>query len=180
MSRGRHLRKGTWEPWAAIGAVIALVAVMLVFKARQQSSRVAVGQGLSAPTATVAEASVPDPPLSTVTSLPPASASSAEEQLDRLLAEGQPVLAFFHSMTCKPCIQMDGIVKEIYPDFRERVGLVDVNVYDKGNQNLLRRANLRVIPTLIFIDRSGEALGYTGVMPANALREQLQTLAGGH
>ena len=178
MSRRQLARKRTWEPWAAIGAVIALIAVMLVFKAWQQRSRVVEGQGLSAPTATVGGTPVSDPPLSAATPLPPAS-SSPEEQLDRLLAEGQPVLAFFHSTTCKPCIQMDEIVKEVYPGYQETVGMVDVNVYDKSNQNLLRRANLRVIPTLIFIDRSGEAKGYTGVMPADALHEQLQALAGG-
>ena len=74
---------------------------------------------------------------------------------------------------------MTRIVEQVHPDFKDRVYLVDVNVYDKGNQNLLRRANLRVIPTLIFIDRNGEAKGYTGVMPADALREQLEALVGG-
>ena len=95
-----------------------------------------------------------------------------------MLADGQPVLAFFHSMTCKSCIQMDGTVKEIYPDFRESVALIDVNVYDQGNQNLLRRANIRVIPTLILIDRYGEAQRYTGVMSADDLRAQLDALTG--
>ena len=179
MSRKRLPRKGTWEPWAAIGVVLVLVSVVLVFKARQQSSRVGEVQGLAAPTATVAGTPVSDPPLSAATPLPPASTSSPEEQLDRLLAEERPVLAFFHSMTCVPCIQMDGIVKEVYPDFQDKVGLVDINVYDKSNQNLLQRANLRVIPTLIFIDSNGEAKGYTGVMPADDLRAQLQVLAGG-
>jgi thiol:disulfide interchange protein len=179
MSRRRLARKGTWEPWAAIGVVLLLVIVVLLLKARQQGSRVAEVQGLATPVETVAGTPASGAPLAAVTPLPPASTSSPEEQLDRLLADGQPVLAFFHSMTCVPCIQMDGIVKEVYPDFQERVSLVDVNVYDKANQNLLRRANLRVIPTLIFIDRNGEARGYTGVMPADALRAQLITLAGG-
>jgi thiol:disulfide interchange protein len=179
MSQGRHVRKGTWEPWAAIGVVLVLVVVVLLLKARQQSSRVAEVQGLTVPTATVVGTAAADPSLSATTPLRPTSASTPEEQLDRLLAEGQPVLAFFHSLTCVPCLQMDGIVKEVYPDFQDKVGLVDINVYDKSNQNLLQRANLRVIPTLIFIDRTGAAKGYTGVMPADDLRAQLQALAGG-
>lgn len=179
MSRKRSPRQGTWQPWAAIGVVLALVIVVLLLKGRQQDSRAAGNQTLTVPTVSAVGTTAADPSLSARASLAQGSTSTPEEYLDRLLAEGQPILAFFHSTTCAPCIQMDGIVKEVYPEFQDRVGLVDVNVYDKGNQNLLRRANLRVIPTLIFIDRSGTAKGYTGVMPADELHAQLQALAGG-
>lgn len=179
MSRRRSRRKGTWGQWAAIGAVIALVTVVILLKARQQGSRASGEQAPALSTAAVVGTTASGPPLAVATPLAAGTISSPEAQLDRLLAEGQPVLAFFHSMTCTPCIQMDEIVKEVYPEYRDRVGLVDVNVYDKGNQNLLRRANLRVIPTLIFIGRNGEGRGYTGVMPADALREQLEALAEG-
>ena len=178
MSRRRLERKGTRAQWAAIGAVIALVAVVILLKAWQQGSRAAGEQAPALSTAAVVGTMASGPPLAAATPLV-GTASSPEAQLDLLLAEGQPVLAFFHSMTCTPCIQMDEIVKEVYPEYQDRVGLVDVNVYDKGNQNLLRRANLRVIPTLIFIGRNGEGKGYTGVMPADALREQLEALAEG-
>jgi thiol:disulfide interchange protein len=191
MSRKRSRRKGMRAQWSAIGAVIALVAVVILLKAWRQGSR-AAGPALSAlapsaangeqapalSTAAVVGTTASGPSLAAATPLV-RTASSPEAQLDRLLAEGQPVLAFFHSMTCTPCIQMDEIVKEVYPEYQDKVGLVDVNVYDKGNQNLLRRANLRVIPTLILIGRNGEARGYTGVMPADALREQLEALAEG-
>jgi thiol-disulfide isomerase/thioredoxin len=106
------------------------------------------------------------------------AALSPEEQVDRLLAARQPIFAFFHSNTCKQCIDMTEIVDQVYPAFEGRVHLVDVNVYERRNQNLLRRARLQVIPTLIFIDRSGEGQGYTGVMPADGLRRQLEALAG--
>lgn len=106
------------------------------------------------------------------------AALSPEEQLDRLLAAGQPIFAFFHSTTCKQCVEMTKIVDQVYPAFEGRVYLVDVNVYEKRNQNLLRRARLQVIPTLIFIDRSGAGRGYAGVMPADGLRSQLEALAG--
>ena len=122
---------------------------------------------------------LPDDPAVTGLAAADLAALSPEAQVDRLLAAKQPVFAFFHSNTCQQCIDMTRIVDQVYPDFKDRVYLVDVNVYDKGNQNLLRRARLQVIPTLIFIDRSGEGQGYTGVIPAEALREQLEALAGG-
>ena len=74
---------------------------------------------------------------------------------------------------------MTEIVEQVYPDFAEQVALVDVNVYDDANQSLLQRAGIRVIPTLIFIDRTGAGQGYTGVMPAEELQEALTTLAAG-
>jgi len=200
----KHARKTQLivQPAILIGVVLT-VAVILVLKAQQSSSDAAArllptttGSGTAAAQVsppTRATASSPDvtssPAITSspdVTSSPAAaptmidlSAQSPEAQVDWLLAEKQPIFAFFHSNTCQQCIDMTKIVEQVYPDFNGRVYLVDVNVYDQRNQNLLRRANLRVIPTLIFIDRSGEAWGYTGVMPADALREQLQTLAGG-
>jgi thiol-disulfide isomerase/thioredoxin len=140
---------------------------------------------IPAPTSTPAPAQQdpptvpPDDPDAAGLAAADLAALSPEAQVDALLAAKQPIFAFFHSNTCKQCIDMTAIVEQVYPDFDGQVYLVDVNVYDKANQNLLRRANLRVIPTLIFVDRSGETWGYTGVMPATDLREQLQTLAGG-
>ena len=200
----RHARKPkpTLQPAILIGVVL-VVAVVLILKVQRSSTDTSepplpttTGSGtaaahVSSPTraatatpATSAPIGIPDP----VQPDPPTAAGldaaklatlSPEAQVDWLLAEEQPIFAFFHSNTCQKCIDMTRIVEQVHPDFKDRVYLVDVNVYDKGNQNLLRRANLRVIPTLIFIDRNGEAKGYTGVMPADALREQLEALVGG-
>jgi len=188
--------KRTLQPAILIGVAL-VVGVILVVKARQSSTEAAVqvlpttsGSGTAAvqvspPTRAAAQAA--STPASgaaqpdATTAAPPMDLAglSPEAQIDRLVAAKQPVFAFFHSTTCKQCVDMTAIVEQVYPDFNGHVYLVDVNVYDRGNQNLLRRANLRVIPTLVFIDRGGEAWGYTGVMPAADLRKQLQTLAGG-
>ena len=101
-----------------------------------------------------------------------------ETQLDRLLQAGEPIVLFFHSNTCAQCIKMTGIVEQVYPDFSDSVALVDVNVYDDRNKGLLERANIRAIPTLIFINGEGEGEGYVGVMEPDALRQQLATLGG--
>ena len=104
-------------------------------------------------------------------------AGSPEAQLDTLLTERQPVLAFFHSDTCYQCVQMTGIVGQVYPEFADSVALVDVNVYDERNGNLLRRAGIRVIPTMIFFDRQGRGQVAMGVMQPDQLRQQLQRIS---
>ncbi len=44
------------------------------------------------------------------------------------------------------------------------------------NENLLRRAGISSIPTLVFIDRNGEGQVSIGVIEAEVLRQQLTAL----
>lgn len=100
-------------------------------------------------------------------------------QLDQHLDAGKPVFVFFHSNNCQSCLDMIAVVNQVYPDFEKEVALVDVDVYDPANQTLLQQAQIRSIPTQVFITFSGEGSGIIGVMTPDALREQLETLAAG-
>lgn len=106
-------------------------------------------------------------------------AISAEAQLDEYLADGKPTFVFFHSNNCQSCLDMIAVVEQVYPEFKDQVALVDVNVYDSANQNLLQRAKINTIPTQVFIDASGQGMVTLGVMTVENLRQQLQALAGG-
>lgn len=103
---------------------------------------------------------------------------SLEARFDRYIKEGRPTLAFFHSTNCHSCIVMMDIVAQVYPEFKDSVALVDVDVYDSQNENLLRRAGINSIPTLVFIDRKGQRKVSIGVIDAAQLRRQLQILDG--
>jgi len=102
-----------------------------------------------------------------------------ETQLDWYLANHQPVFVFFHSTTCQTCIDMMGVVDQIYPEFKDQVGLVDVNVYQTWNENLLSRARITNIPTQVFINEKGEGKTLIGGMQPDELRAELHTLAEG-
>jgi len=102
-----------------------------------------------------------------------------QEQLAQVLQAGKPALAFFHSNTCQECIEMIGIVGDVYPKFADTVALVDVNVYDERNAAMLQEVGLQFIPTLIFYDQDGQAEVFVGVMPAEQLRQRLASLAEG-
>lgn len=101
------------------------------------------------------------------------------DQLERSLSAGQPTVVFFHSLTCDPCMQMVDNMEEVYPDFTDRIELVDVNVSDRRNHILLREAGIRVIPSLVFFDSAGQANTIYGVIPPADLREQFDSLAAG-
>jgi len=108
-----------------------------------------------------------------------AATEAPEAALDRALAAGQPTLAFFHSLTCESCVEMTAIVKQVYPEFQGSITLVDVDVYDPRNENLLGRARIPGIPTVVLFDRAGEGKWLVGVTAAEQLREQLLALAAG-
>jgi len=101
---------------------------------------------------------------------------SPEAQMDQYLKDGKPIFAFYHSTDCHSCIVMMDTVAQVYPEFKDGVALVDVNVYDPQNENLLRRARINSIPTLVFIDRNGEGKVTIGVIEADALRQELTAL----
>ena len=101
-----------------------------------------------------------------------------ESQLDQALQESQPIFVFLHSTDCIPCQEMMEIVDLVYPEYEDKVVLIDVDVYDPNNENILREEALQAIPTLVFYDRSGERSLQIGVLPADQLRIVFQTLSG--
>ena len=102
-----------------------------------------------------------------------------ETQLNWYLENHQPVFVFFHSTTCQTCIDMMGVVDQIYPEFKDQVGLVDVNVYQTWNENLLRSNRITNIPTQVFINEKGGRKTVIGGMQADELGAELQILARG-
>jgi len=103
-----------------------------------------------------------------------------EAQLQRALSQNRPTLAFFHSDNCQQCIVMMDTVDQVYPEFRESVTLVDVNVYDERNQPLIERVRLQYIPTLILFDQNGQGQTHVGVMESSQLSAALAKLAAGN
>ena len=152
--------KTPWPQIAVVAGLVILIGGVLIAKQTQPAALPTV----AAPSPTLAA------------SLPP---GLPEQQLDQLLADKRPTLAFFHSNTCQQCIEMTQIVQQVYPEFAGSVALVDVNVYDDRNARLLQRASIRVIPTLAFFDREGKGQVVTGVMQPAQLRQALQALGGG-
>ncbi len=103
---------------ATIGGVLLLVAVLFIVKGLTQAEDPpAVAESTAQATATLPEAV--GQAQATVELSPGRRARSAatalpdelpEAQLERLLAAGQPTLAFFHSNNCVQCIKMMEVV----------------------------------------------------------------------
>jgi thiol-disulfide isomerase/thioredoxin len=195
VTRKRHRQKPPEKKkapaiqWGALVGAAALIGAVILLKVYRSGPGLAASQDAVEPTPPAVETAVPlqSTPVVAETAVLPAQPTPSvvetaallpEAQFDQLLAAGESAFVFFHSNDCYQCIRMIEIVEQVYPEFSESVPLVDVNVYDKRNGSLLQRVGLRYIPTLVFIDRAGQGKTHVGVLEAEALREQLQALAG--
>lgn len=162
------------------GIVLILVGLILAVKAYRTTLTPTAGSAVSVKTAAEVAAATPNVFLDAVTNSPkentPAAEVLPEVQFDQHLAAGRPIVAFFHSNNCVQCVKMIEVVEQVYPDFAGSVALVDVNVYDRQNQNLLRRADIRAIPTIIFVEGARQGQSFIGLMEMDAFRRELQRL----
>ena len=71
-------------------------------------------------------------------------------------------------------------VADSYPEFQNSVVLVDVDVYDRNNTGILRREQVKSIPTLVFYSTEGNRQVFIGAMPSDQFRDTLTRLAAGN
>lgn len=105
-----------------------------------------------------------------------AATSLAGDQLSAALESGLPVVVFFHSTTCDPCMEMIENVDLAYPKFSEAVILIDVNVSDERNLTLLRSEDVRLIPSLKFFDTDRQSRIVYGVITPEQIQAELSAL----
>ena len=176
----RNKNRTTNRHWLWIGlivvAVLLIIGIKLVKTAPSGGLLVAEGG-----------ATAPAPDLSTNPSEPAAAPSPAPAQsdpfpaqpaaqIDWVLRKQKPAMILFHSTNCIPCIKMTALVEKVRADFEADIVFVDVITNDSSNAELLQRAQIRTIPTTVFIDRAGQGHGYIGVMPEEDLRAELAQL----
>ena len=165
-------------------ASIAVVALGIILLKQQPQDAVALSAiQSSSPTVpsnspTAQSGATPhDKPTAPVAG--PFKPSSPADQLNMALAGRQPVLVFMHSNTCQSCIDMTGVVQQVYPEFAGQIALVDVDVYDDANGPLMQKLGLRYIPTVVVFDRNGKSVQNVGAMKADAFRTFLRQRALG-
>jgi thioredoxin 1 len=88
----------------------------------------------------------------------------------RMATDGPPMprLWDFGSQTCLPCKTMLGILTPMTADYRDRVDIRIVDVYQE--KALARQYRIVTIPTQVFIDASGrEVFRHVGVFPRDSI-----------
>ena len=72
----------------------------------------------------------------------------------------KPQIVKFTSTMCLDCQTMNKIIKEIYPQYKDKIVLTEINVQDgkKDNNRWIRKYNVTLVPTIILIDSNGKQI----------------------
>ncbi len=99
--------------------------------------------------------------------------SDPAAQVDWVLRHKKPTMVLFHSTNCKPCKLMEELVAKVRSDYEPDLVFIDVITNERSNQELVREAGIRSIPTSFFIQSSGQGKRFVGALPEDELRAQL-------
>ena len=100
------------------------------------------------------------------------------EQIAAYRAGGQPLVVYFHSPDCSSCDQVQQALDQVYPEFKDSVALLDVDVTNRRERLFVEATGVQTTPTLLFIDSGGVEKLFVGEISPDALRAELSTLAG--
>ena len=95
--------------------------------------------------------------------------------LGQALSNGRPTLVEFGSSTCIPCKQMKPILEELAVEYKGKLNVVIVEVYEQ--MELTRQYGIMAIPTQIVFDSNGkEVTRHTGLWPKEEIIDQLKKM----
>jgi thioredoxin len=95
---------------------------------------------------------------------------------DKVLGSRIPVVVEFYSNTCSHCHVMTGLLKELGPEYADRLQIYTVNV--NYNPQTAQALQIQSVPTVVMFRKGKPVDGIRGVIPLNPLREKLDALAG--
>ena len=95
--------------------------------------------------------------------------------LKSVLGNGKPTLAEFGSSTCIPCKEMKPILQQLAVDYKGKVNVVIVEVYDQ--MDIARDYKIMTIPTQIIFDGDGnEVARHLGFIPREDIISQFKKM----
>ncbi len=98
------------------------------------------------------------------------NAQKGNGKLEQDSARNLPMLLELGSDTCEPCRMMKPILGELRKEYEGKVLVENVDIY--ANRDLAVKYGIRVIPTQIFLDSSGEVVfRHEGYMPKGDIIE---------
>lgn len=85
----------------------------------------------------------------------------------------------FTSLMCSDCKKLDGVFKQIYPKYSDKIVLVEVPVQTDTpfTKEQIKKYNVTLVPTMVFITKKGKQLYKTeGSMSSDELEKKMKAL----
>jgi len=99
--------------------------------------------------------------------------------LPGIASNGAEIIKFSSPM-CYECQELEKIFKEVYPNYSDKVNLkkIDVTQKDKATRELIKIYNVKLVPTCVFKDKTGDVIRVTegSIQPKileNYIKEQI-------
>lgn len=83
----------------------------------------------------------------------------AADPVQVALQAGKPTVAEFGSNRCHSCKQMKVVLSQLIQAHRDRVGVVEVDLFSPEGRGLISRYRIQMMPTQIFFDAKGQEIG---------------------
>lgn len=72
----------------------------------------------------------------------------------------RPQIIKFTSLMCLDCKKLNGVLKEVYPKYSNKIALTEVQVQDESasTKKMIQKYNVTLVPTLVTIDSKGKTV----------------------
>mgnify|MGYP003307676386 FL=1 len=90
-----------------------------------------------------------------------------------------PEVIKFYSPMCYECQKLDGVLKEVFPKYVDKVSLNEIDVTQRNNANveLIKKYNIHLVPTMLFFTKSGKMTKRVeGAIPDSVFEEYLKEI----
>ncbi len=91
----------------------------------------------------------------------------------------KPQIIKFTSSMCLDCQEMNKLMKEVYPQYKDKVTLVEIPVQDGKafTEEQIKKYNITLVPTMIFLDSNGQQVKRVeGAIPKEELVQCIEGL----
>ncbi|MDM9630715.1 thioredoxin [Robiginitalea aurantiaca] len=93
---------------------------------------------------------------------------------NKIIQSETPVLIDFYADWCAPCKMLTPILKDVKQELGDRIKIVKIDV--DSNSNIAGRYQIRGVPTMILFKRGEIRWRKSGVLPKDALLQELRPL----
>src|SRR5574344_284267 len=92
---------------------------------------------------------------------------------------GKPQIIKFTSAMCLDCQKLNGVMKQVYPKYSDKLTLIEIHVQENTdyNKEMIRKYNVTLVPTMVFINSKGKKIARTeGFMDKSQLEKRMKDL----
>jgi thioredoxin 1 len=103
--------------------------------------------------------------------------ANASEVVPGIPVKNTVTLVDLGATTCIPCKMMAPILEELKAEYKGRVKVIFINVWDQANTEKTKAFKILAIPTQIFYDRTGkEVYRHTGFLDKKSITAKLEEI----